>query len=170
MRIGIGYDAHRLEKGRPLMLAGVRVPFEWGLQGHSDGDVIIHAVIDALLGAAGLPDIGAQFPDTDPQYKDISSLVLLRRAGEMVGAAGFVAINVDTTLLAEAPRIASHVDAMRACLGEALGIAAGQVGIKAKTGEGMGFVGRKEGMAAMAVALLEGSLQDARPEGGKARV
>ncbi len=151
------------------MLAGVRVPFEWGLQGHSDGDVIIHALIDALLGAVGLPDIGAQFPDIDPQFRDISSLILLRRAGELVGGWGFVVINVDTTLLAEAPRIEPYRDAMRACLGEALGIAAGQVGVKAKTGEGMGFVGRKEGMAAIAVALLEGSLRDAGHDRGKVR-
>ncbi|KKL24681.1 hypothetical protein LCGC14_2412870, partial [marine sediment metagenome] len=132
-KIGIGYDVHRLEKGRPLMLAGVRVPFEMGLRGHSDGDVLTHAIIDALLGAAGLPDIGQQFPDTDPQYRDISSLILLKRAGELVGGQGFTIVNVDTALLAEAPRIAPQVDAMRACLGEAMGIAARRVAVKAKT-------------------------------------
>ncbi|MFQ5826785.1 MAG: 2-C-methyl-D-erythritol 2,4-cyclodiphosphate synthase [Dehalococcoidia bacterium] len=159
MRIGIGYDVHRLEERRPLMLGGVLVPSPRGLLGHSDGDVLIHAIIDALLGAAGLPDIGQQFPDTDPRYQDISSLNLLRRAGELVGGQGFSIVNVDATLLAEAPRIAPHVNAMREGMGEALGIASGRLGIKAKTGEGLGFVGREEGMAALAAALLEESHQ-----------
>jgi 2-C-methyl-D-erythritol 2,4-cyclodiphosphate synthase len=157
MRIGIGYDVHRLEDERPLMLGGVRVPSPRGLRGHSDGDVLIHAIIDALLGAAGLPDIGQQFPDSDPRYQDISSLSLLRRAGELVRGEGFSIINVDATLVAEAPRVAPHVKAMREGMGEALGIAPGRLGIKAKTGEGLGFVGRGEGMAALAAALLEES-------------
>ena len=154
MRVGSGYDVHRLEKGRPLMVGGVEVPFGRGLAGHSDGDVLIHAIIDALLGAAGLPDIGQQFPDTDPGYKNVSSLILLARARELVEGRGFRIGNIDATLLAQSPQMAPHVAAMKERIGEALGIAASQIGIKAKTGEGLGFIGQGEGMAALAVALL----------------
>jgi 2-C-methyl-D-erythritol 2,4-cyclodiphosphate synthase len=154
VRTGIGWDSHRLVEGRRLVLGGVELAFERGLQGHSDADVLTHAVIDALLGAAGLDDIGALFPDTDAAYKDADSMVLLRDVVERVGGAGFAVAHVDTTVIMERPKLAPHRGAIRARLAEGLGVEPAQVNVKASTGEGLGFVGRGEGVAALAVATL----------------
>lgn len=154
MRIGIGYDVHPLVAGRPLMLGGVRVPFERGLSGYSDADVLVHAIIDALLGAAALGDIGTHFPDSDPQYKDISSIVLLRRVGEMLHQ-GFKIENIDATIIAEQPKLAPFIDEMRQNIGDTLGIAKDRVSVKASTSASLGFAGRGEGIATHAVALIE---------------
>ncbi len=151
---GIGYDCHRLAEGRRLLLGGVEIPAERGLEGHSDADVLTHAVIDALLGGAGLGDIGEHFPDTDERYRDADSLTLLETVVTMVLAAGVEIENVDCTVLIETPRIAPHRDAIRERLAAALGLAPGRVNVKATTGEGMGFVGRGEGVAALAIAGL----------------
>jgi 2-C-methyl-D-erythritol 2,4-cyclodiphosphate synthase len=151
---GIGYDCHRLVEGRRLILGGVEIPAERGLEGHSDADVLTHAVADALLGGAGLGDIGEHFPDTDERYRDADSLTLLETVVTMVIAAGVEIENVDCTVLMEAPRLAPHRDAIRERLATALGLAPGRVNVKATTGEGMGFVGRGEGVAALAVAGL----------------
>ncbi len=153
-RIGFGYDIHPLVEGRPLMLGGVSVPSERGLDGHSDADVLLHALCDALLGAAALPDIGHLFPNTDPAYKNISSLVLLRHVSARVAEMGGIVVNVDMTLIAEAPKIAPYVAQMRQAIAEALAIDPSRVGIKATTNEGLGSLGRGEGMAAHAVASL----------------
>ena len=153
-RIGQGSDVHVLVPGRPLVLGGVAIPHTHGLQGHSDADALLHALTDALLGAAGLGDIGRHFPDTDPAYKGADSRVLLRDASGKVRAAGWRVGNVDATIHAQAPRMAPHIAAMVANIAADLGVEAGQVNIKAKTGEGLGFVGRKEGIAADAVVLL----------------
>ena len=153
-RIGFGYDIHPLMEGRPLMLGGVQIPSPRGLDGHSDADVLLHALCDALLGAAGLPDIGHLFPNTDPAYKNISSLVLLRHVAARLTEGGFTVGNVDMTLIAEAPKIAPYVAQMRQAIAEALAIAPSRVGLKATTNEGLGSLGRAEGMAAHAVALL----------------
>ena len=155
MRVGIGYDIHPFEPGRQLVLGGVRISHEAGLGGHSDADVLTHAIIDALLGAASLGDIGQQFPSDDPLYRDVKSLELLRQAVSLVAAAGYRAVNVDATVIAEAPKLAPHVTAMRASLSEALGIEAGAVSVKATTADGLGAIGRGEGIAALAVALLD---------------
>lgn len=154
MYVGFGYDVHRLAPARPLILAGVAVPSESGLLGHSDADVLCHALMDALLGAAGLRDIGHQFPDSDPQYAGADSLTLLRRVVSLVGERSLRPVNADLTLLAERPKIAPHVEQMRANLAAALGLPAERIGLKATTNEGMGFVGRGEGMAAFAVVSL----------------
>jgi 2-C-methyl-D-erythritol 2,4-cyclodiphosphate synthase len=153
--IGFGYDTHRLVAGRPLIIGGVRVEHDMGLDGHSDADVLTHAVIDALLGAAGLGDIGEHFPDTDERWRDADSIALLRRAGELVAAAGLRVVNVDATVVLERPKLAPHRAAMRARLAEALGLEERRVNVKATRGEGMGFVGRGEGATALAVAALE---------------
>ena len=153
MRIGHGYDVHRLTENRPLVLGGVTVPSEYGLLGHSDADVLTHAVMDALLGAAGLPDIGQQFPDRDPAYAGISSLLLLARVMEMIKSAGYAVVNVDATVLAQKPRLAPHIPAMKDALASVLGTRA--VNVKATTEEGLGFTGQGLGIAAHAVALLE---------------
>jgi 2-C-methyl-D-erythritol 2,4-cyclodiphosphate synthase len=155
LRVGQGYDVHRLEAGRPLILGGVEIPFEKGLLGHSDADVLVHAVMDALLGAAGLGDIGALFPDTDSRYRNISSLELLRRVAQALRSAGFTVVNIDATLIAQAPKIAPYKDLMRRAMAEALGISPEQVGVKATTEEHLGFTGAGQGMAAHAAALLE---------------
>jgi 2-C-methyl-D-erythritol 2,4-cyclodiphosphate synthase len=155
MRIGNGYDVHRLVKGRKLILGGVTIPFEKGLLGHSDADVLLHAVCDALLGAAGLGDIGLHFPDTDIQYKDISSLNLLSKTCSMVAGKGFAVVNLDTVILAEAPRIFPYREEMRKNIAKAAGIEPENINIKATTGEGLGFTGRGEGIGAMCVALIE---------------
>jgi 2-C-methyl-D-erythritol 2,4-cyclodiphosphate synthase len=155
MRVGIGYDVHPLTPERPLVLGGVRVPFERGLWGHSDADVVVHAIIDALLGAAALRDIGTHFPDTDPQYKDISSITLLKRVGDMLHNEGFKIENIDATILAEQPKLADYIDEMCRNIGGALGIGREQVSVKAATSAGLGFVGEGEGIAAHAVALIE---------------
>jgi len=155
MRVGIGYDVHPLVEGRPLVLGGVRVPFARGLSGHSDADVLVHAIIDALLGAAALRDIGSHFPDTDPQYEGISSIVLLHRVGDMLCDRGFRVENIDATIVAEQPRLAGYIEEMRHNVSEALGIAGDRVSVKASTSAGLGFLGRGEGIAAHAVALIE---------------
>jgi 2-C-methyl-D-erythritol 2,4-cyclodiphosphate synthase len=152
---GIGFDSHRLVQGRRLLLGGVEVPAERGLEGHSDADVLAHAVIDALLGAAGLGDIGEHFPDSDERWRDADSMGLLREAVAMVGARGLAIVNVDCTVVMQAPRLAPHRGAIRSSLAGALGIASDDVNVKASTGEEMGFVGRGEGVAALAVAMLE---------------
>ena len=154
IRVGFGYDIHPLLEGRPLMLGGVSIPSPRGLDGHSDADVLLHALCDALLGAAGLPDIGHLFPNTDPAYKNISSLVLLRHVAARLTEGGFTVSNVDMTLIAEAPKIAPYVDPMRDAIAEALALDPSRVGLKATTNEGLGSLGRGEGMAAHAVALL----------------
>jgi len=152
--IGIGYDVHRFKKGRPLVLGGVTIPHSHGLDGHSDADVLCHAIADAVLGALGKPDIGYFFPPGDPACKDISSLKILEKCRDLVAEAGVSLVNIDSTLIAEAPKVLPHRDAMRANIGAALGIPPERVGIKATTNETMGFVGRKEGIAAMAVAQI----------------
>ena len=154
MRIGHGYDVHRLTEGRRLVLGGVEVPFVRGLLGHSDADVLTHAVMDALLGAAGLWDIGHAFPDTDDAFLDISSLVLLERVMEMLRAKGLRVGNVDATVLAQRPKLAPFIPEMRANLARGMGVGEERVNVKATTEEGLGFTGSGEGMAAHAVALL----------------
>ena len=151
---GIGYDSHRLCAGRRLIIGGVEIPSERGLDGHSDADVLAHAVIDALLGAAGLGDIGEHFPDTDERFRDADSIGLLRAAVGQVGAAGLEIVNVDCTVVIEQPKLAPHRQAIRATLAAALGIAHERVNVKATSGEGIGFIGRGEGVAALAVASL----------------
>jgi 2-C-methyl-D-erythritol 2,4-cyclodiphosphate synthase len=153
-RTGIGWDSHRLVAGRPLILAGVTVPSPVGLDGHSDADVLTHAVIDALLGAAGLGDIGQHFPDTDPRYRGADSLRLLTVAVGMAAQAKLVPVHADTTVVLERPKVGPHRDAMRANLAAALGVDPGDVNVKATTGEGIGFAGRGEGAAALAVVTL----------------
>jgi 2-C-methyl-D-erythritol 2,4-cyclodiphosphate synthase len=151
---GIGWDSHRLVAGRPLILGGVTIPSERGLQGHSDADVLAHAVIDALLGAAGLGDIGEHFPDTDARWAGADSLDLLRAVLAQVGERGLVVAHVDATVAMERPKLGPHKAAIRASLAAALGVGVERVNVKATTGEGMGFVGRGEGVAALAVATL----------------
>jgi len=155
LRIGIGYDVHRLCAGRRLVLGGVQMETHLGLEGHSDADVLTHAIIDALLGAAALPDIGRQFPDSDPAYAGASSLRLLKRTMELLNQAGYKPHNVDAVVAAEAPRLAPHIDAMRARLAEVLELQTGAVSVKATTGEKLGFVGSEEGMCAWAVCTIE---------------
>lgn len=154
-RIGIGNDVHRLIAGRKLIIGGVRIPFDKGPAGHSDGDVLCHAVCDALLGAAALGDIGRHFPDSSPQWHNASSLLFLRHARQMLAAAGFRIVNVDATVGLERPKLAPHIPAMLAKLARALGILAEQVSVKAKTGEGLGTVGRGEAIRADAAVLIE---------------
>ena len=155
MRIGHGYDVHRLTEGRRLILGGVEIPWEKGLLGHSDADVLTHAVMDALLGAAGLGDIGRHFPDSDPAYAGADSLALLDRVVSLLRARGWRAVNVDATILAQRPKLAPHIDQMRDNLAARLGLDRGAVNVKATTEEGLGFTGSGEGMAAHAVCLLE---------------
>ncbi|MFH1595779.1 MAG: 2-C-methyl-D-erythritol 2,4-cyclodiphosphate synthase [Pseudomonadota bacterium] len=154
MRVGLGYDAHRLVEGRPLILGGVAIPYHLGLLGHSDADVLTHAIGDALLGAVGAGDLGSHFPDKDPAYKDISSLILLQKIVAMVRQRGFRPLNVDATVVAEKPRLALHIAAMKANLAPILGLAVDDINIKATTTEQMGFPGRGEGIAAYAVVLV----------------
>jgi 2-C-methyl-D-erythritol 2,4-cyclodiphosphate synthase len=155
MRIGQGFDAHALVTGRKLVIGGVHIPHKKGLSGHSDADVLIHAVCDALLGAAGLGDIGTHFPDTDPRFKNVDSRKLLYELRHMLRERGWHVINVDATIIAQAPRMAPHIPAMRANIAADLGVDPERVNIKAKTTEKLGFVGRGEGVAAEAVALLD---------------
>ena len=156
-RIGQGFDVHALVAGRPLIIGGVTIPYERGLLGHSDADVLLHAIIDALLGAAALGDIGRLFPDTDPAYAGADSRVLLRAAAQRVAAAGFRIVNVDCTIIAQAPRMAGHTSLMVERIGADMGLVAGRVNVKAKTTEQLGFTGRGEGIAAEAICLLEQS-------------
>jgi len=153
-RVGIGYDIHRLADGRRLILGGVEIPFEKGLMGHSDADVLTHAICDALLGAAALGDIGTHFPDSEPQFAGVSSLDLLGRVVELVDEAGFLVANIDSVILAERPRMAPYIQTMRERLAAVLNIAVTQISVKAKTGEGLESVGRGEAMAAQVIALL----------------
>ena len=154
MRCGIGWDAHRLVEHRKLILGGVEIPCACGLLGHSDADVLIHAIIDALLGAAALGDIGGHFSDKSIEYKDISSLILLQKTAQIVAEAGFKLHNIDSVIIAEAPKLAAYIPQMRQNIAEALAIEVAAVSVKATTSEGMGFYGRGEGMAAQAVATI----------------
>jgi len=155
VKCGIGYDVHRLVSGRELVLGGVNIPYEMGLAGHSDADVLTHAVMDALLGAAGLGDIGRYFPDTDPQYKGISSLRLLERVRDIVREAGFTIHNIDSIIVAQKPKLASYLDRMGMNLAAGLNISPKQVNVKATTTEGLGFTGTGEGIAAYAITVLK---------------
>ena len=157
MRIGIGYDVHPLTPGRRLVLGGVDIPFDKGLSGWSDADVLTHAIIDALLGAAALGDIGSHFPPGEPQYKDISSLTLLERVRDKLAENDWRIDNIDATIVAEQPKLGDFINVMRQQLSQALGIALSQVSVKASTSAQLGFVGQGEGMAACAIALLEGA-------------
>ena len=154
-RIGIGYDVHRLVTGRPLILGGVHIPFAQGLLGHSDADVLLHAITDALLGAAALGDIGTYFPPTDAAWKDADSRELLRIAVGHLRVAGWCTVNIDATVVCEAPKLLPHAAAIRASIAETVGIAVTCVSVKGKTSEGLGFTGRGEGIAAHVVALIE---------------
>ncbi len=154
MRIGMGYDVHRLTEDRDLIIGGVKIPYERGLLGHSDADVLLHAVMDALLGAAALGDIGKHFPDTDPAYAGADSLKLLERVGELLAEAGFFIENIDATIIAQAPKMRPHIDTMCANIAGALGIDVRQVNVKATTEEGLGFTGSGEGISAQAICML----------------
>lgn len=154
MRIGTGYDVHRLEEGLPLWIGGVKIPHTHGLLGHSDADVLLHAICDALLGAAALGDIGKHFPDTDPQYKGISSILLLKHVGELLCRGGYRVENIDSTIVAQRPKMAPHIEHMRQNIANALGIDFSHVSVKATTTEHLGFEGREEGISAQAVAII----------------
>ena len=154
MRIGQGYDVHRLVAERPLILGGIEIPYEKGLLGHSDADVLLHAISDALLGAAALGDIGAHFPDSDPAYRGADSAELLRAVGDLIRAAGYEIGNIDSTVVCQAPKLAPHIASMRERIAEVLALPVGAVSVKASTEEHMGFTGRGEGIAAHAVCLL----------------
>ena len=154
MRVGMGYDVHRLVEDRPLILGGVEIPYEKGLLGHSDADVLLHAIMDALLGAAALGDIGKHFPDTDPQYKGISSMVLLEHCYQLMDKEGYEINNLDSIIMCEAPKMAPHIQKMRENVASKLHCDISQINIKATRGEKLGFVGRQEGMVAQAVVLL----------------
>lgn len=158
MRIGFGYDAHRLSEGRRLILGGIEVPFDKGLLGHSDADVLSHAIIDAVIGALGLGDIGKHFPDTDPQWKNASSIELLKYVIELAGLNGFEISWVDTTVIAERPKLSPYIESMKDAISKS-GIPSGLINIKAKTNEGMGFTGKGEGIAAYAVCLLRKKIE-----------
>lgn len=155
IRIGQGYDVHRLVEGRSLVLGGVKIEYEKGLLGHSDADVLTHAVCDALLGAAALGDIGRRFPDTDEKYRGISSFYLLKEVGKLLKGMGCSINNIDAIVIAQEPKLAPYIDGMRRNIADALGIGAGAVSVKATTEEGLGFTGRKEGIAATAVAVID---------------
>ncbi len=154
MRVGMGYDVHRLTEGRDLILGGVKIPYEKGLLGHSDADVLLHAVMDALLGAAALGDIGKHFPDTDPAYKGISSLQLLKHVGQLLEEKDYQIVNIDATIIAQRPRMASHIPDMVKHVAETLHLEPDQVNIKATTEEGLGFTGAGEGISAQAICSL----------------
>jgi len=155
LRVGIGYDAHRMVKGRSLILGGVKIPHPQGLFGHSDADVLVHAICDSLLGGISEGDIGKRFPDSDPQYKDIESLVLLQKVAVLLEDKGFRIVNIDTTIVAQAPRLGPYLHQMESRIAETLNLDKQAVNVKATTTEGMGFTGRGEGVAAYAVALVE---------------
>lgn len=155
MRIGMGYDVHKLVEGRDLILGGVNIPYEKGLLGHSDADVIIHAIMDALLGAAALGDIGKHFPDTDPEYKGISSILLLKKVGILLAENNFSICNIDATIIAQAPKLRPFIDTMNENIADALKIDISKVNIKATTEEGLGFTGSGEGISAQAICLVE---------------
>lgn len=155
MRIGMGYDVHRLTENRDLILGGVKIDYELGLLGHSDADVLLHAIMDALLGAAALGDIGRHFPDTDPAYKGVSSMVLLENVGEKVTRQGYRIGNIDATIIAQRPKMKPYIEEMRNNVAKALGVQADQINIKATTEEGLGFTGSGEGISAQAICLLD---------------
>ena len=155
MRIGVGYDVHPLVSGRPLTLGGIRIPYLFGLQGHSDADVLLHAICDALLGAIAEGDIGRHFPDTDSQYKDVKSTLLLKRVGKRVTEKGFHLSNIDATIVAEKPKLADFIPRMVKEIADTLEVEMGRVNVKATTTEGLGFAGKGEGISAYAVALVE---------------
>lgn len=155
MRVGTGYDVHRLVEDRRLILGGVEIPYDKGLLGHSDADVLVHAVMDAMLGAAALGDIGRHFPDNDPQYEGISSIELLKRVGDLINNNLYVVGNIDATVIAQRPKLAGYIPAMRANIAGALGLEENQINIKATTEEGLGFTGEGLGIAAQAICLLE---------------
>lgn len=159
MRIGMGYDVHRLAEGRKLIMGGVDIPYEKGLLGHSDADVLLHAVMDALLGAAALGDIGKHFPDTDPAYKGISSIKLLEHVGELLEEHCFLIENIDATIIAQAPKMRPHIDTMRKNIAETLKIDISQVNVKATTEEGLGFTGSGAGISAQAICLLTSPME-----------
>lgn len=154
MRIGMGYDVHRLTENRDCIIGGVKIPYEKGLLGHSDADVLLHAIMDALLGAAALGDIGKHFPDTDPEYEGASSVKLLERVGELLLENRFLIENIDATIIAQAPKMRPHIDAMRENIAKALGIEVSQVNVKATTEEGLGFTGSGEGISSQAICML----------------
>ena len=155
MRIGHGYDVHKLVEGRPCIIGGVNIPHNKGLLGYSDADVLVHAIMDALLGAAAMGDIGQMFPDTNPAYQGADSLVLLEQVGIVLAQAGMRVVNIDATILAQAPKMAPHIIEMRKNIAAVLGVDSGQVSVKATTEEGLGFTGREEGIAVHAVCLIE---------------
>ena len=154
MRVGMGYDVHRLVPERDLIIGGVKIPYEKGLLGHSDADVLLHAIMDALLGAAALGDIGKHFPDNDPAYKGADSLMLLGRVGEILSEEGYVIENIDSTIIAQKPKMAPHIEQMRRNIADTLGLDISRVNVKATTEEGLGFTGIGEGISAQAVALI----------------
>ncbi len=154
MRIGMGYDVHRLVEDRKLIIGGVEIPYEKGLLGHSDADVLLHAISDALLGAAALGDIGKHFPDSDPAYKGISSIILLEKVGQLLEEQGFLIENIDATIIAQAPKMRPHIDTMRENIAKALGIDVSQINVKATTEEGLGFTGIGEGISSQAICML----------------
>lgn len=166
MRIGMGYDVHRLTEGRDLILGGVKIPYEKGLLGHSDADVLLHAVMDALLGAAALGDIGKHFPDTDPAYEGASSMRLLEHVGKLLEERLYVVENIDATIIAQRPKMAPHIEEMRRNIAAALHLESDQVNVKATTEEGLGFTGTGEGISAQAVACLDSIRNYSYPVGG----
>lgn len=155
MRVGMGYDVHRVTEGRDMIIGGVKIPYEKGLLGHSDADVLVHAVMDALLGAAGLGDIGLHFPDTDPKYKGISSIKLLEHVGKLLDEHLYVIENIDATIIAQRPKMRPHIPEMEQNMADALGISVEQINVKATTEEGLGFTGSGEGISAQAICALE---------------
>ncbi|SKA91119.1 2-C-methyl-D-erythritol 2,4-cyclodiphosphate synthase [Clostridium sp. USBA 49] len=154
MRIGMGYDVHKLKEGRKLILGGVEIPYEKGLLGHSDADVLLHAIMDSLLGAAALGDIGKHFPDTDDKYKGISSLILLKEVGKLIKSEGYYIENIDSTIIAQKPKMASYIPNMIKNISEALDLSYNKVNVKATTEEGLGFTGKGEGISAQSICLL----------------
>ena len=169
MRVGTGYDVHRLTGGRELILGGVKIPYERGLLGHSDADVLLHAIMDALLGAAALGDIGKHFPDTDPVYKGISSMELLKKVGSLLEENCFLIENIDATIIAQAPKLRPYIETMQENIARTLGIAPEQVNVKATTEEGLGFTGSGEGIASQAVCMLTSPLNLALQEADSGR-
>jgi 2-C-methyl-D-erythritol 2,4-cyclodiphosphate synthase len=155
MRVGFGYDVHKLVPGRPLILGGIEIPYEFGLLGHSDADVLLHAICDALIGAAALGDIGVHFPDTSTEFKDISSLILLQRTAALIKERGFSLKNIDSTIVAQKPKLSPFIPLMVEKISDRIGLASNRVNVKAKTTETLGFAGREEGIAAYAVALVD---------------
>ena len=166
MRVGMGYDVHRLVRGRALILGGVTIEHTLGLLGHSDADVLVHAVMDALLGAAALGDIGKHFPDTDPQYEGISSMKLLEHVGKLLEESGYVIDNIDATVIAQKPKLRPYIAQMEENIAKVLGISANQVNVKATTEEGLGFSGREEGIAAQAICAISGFYEGSAVVGG----